>query len=238
MKKKKFVSAIIVAAGSAVRMNRDKMLLPLCKIPCIARTMLAFEKSEMTDEIVVVTRPEMKNEIEKLAKEYKISKLSAIVDGGKSRQESAANGFYKINEKSETVCVHDGARPLIKPETIDFLLNEAENYPAICAGKPVTDTIKRLDENGFILETPQRNMLAAAVTPQIFSREVYTKAVENARGSFERFTDDSGMAEACGIKVKLCDCGPSNIKITTPEDVFAAEKIILSQTEKNNEQDQ
>ena len=226
MSEMNFVSAVIVAAGNASRMNKDKIVLPLGGIPCICRTLLAFEKAETVKEIIVVTRPDLIPVIDGYAAEYGISKYSKAVEGGACRQESAAKGFLLSDPTCAFVAVHDGARPLISPQEIDGVNREAfSNGCAIC-GTKVKDTVKILDNDGFISETPDRASLTAVSTPQTFSKEIYAEMVERFKDNFNNFTDDSSMAEALGHKVKLFYCSYSNIKITTPEDIFVAENIL------------
>lgn len=226
MTEEKFVSAVIVAAGNASRMNKDKIILPIGGIPCICRTLFAFEKAETVKEIIVVTRPDLIPVIDGYAAEYGISKYSKAVEGGSCRQESAAKGFLLSDASCPFVAVHDGARPLITPQEIDCVNREAFSSGCAICGTKVKDTVKILDTEGFISETPDRNSLTAVSTPQTFSKEIYTEMVERFKDSFNEFTDDSGMAEALGYKVKLFCCSYSNIKITTPEDVFIAENIL------------
>ncbi len=220
------VSAVIVAAGNATRMKKDKMLLPLDGIPCICRTLLAFEKAETVKEIIVVTRPDLIPVIDDYAVEYGISKYSCAVEGGSCRQESAAKGFFASDMNCSFIAVHDGARPLISSEEINGVNRDAFAFGCAICGTKVKDTVKVLDSDGFICETLDRNSLVAVSTPQTFSKKIYAEMVEAFKESFVKFTDDSGMAEALGYKVKLFNCSYSNIKITTPEDVFVAENIL------------
>lgn len=226
MSENNFVTAVLVAAGSASRMKKDKIVLPLDGIPCICRTLLAFEKAETVKEIIVVTRADLIPVIDGLAAEYGISKYKKSVEGGSCRQESAAKGFFVADPACSYIAVHDGARPLISPEEIDGVNREAFACGcAICANK-VKDTVKISDSDGFVAQTLDRSSLVAVSTPQTFSKEIYGEMVLKFRDSFDKFTDDSGMAEALGHKVKLYFCSYSNIKITTPEDIYIAENLL------------
>jgi len=226
MSNRSFVSAVIVAAGNATRMNKDKIILPIDGIPCICRTLLAFENAETVQEIIVVTRSDLIPVIDKLASEYGISKYSKAIEGGSCRQESAAKGFYASDSKCEFVSVHDGARPLITSEEIDGVNRTAYEFgSAICCTK-VKDTVKVSDSDGFVCTTLDRSSLVSVSTPQTFSKKIYAEMAEKFKSEYEMFTDDSSMAEKLGYKVKLFNCSYSNIKITTPEDVFIAENIL------------
>lgn len=226
MAENNFVTAVIVAAGSASRMKKDKIILPLDGIPCICRTLLAFEKAETVKEIIVVTREDLIPVIDGFAAEYGISKYKISVVGGSCRQESAAKGFFAADPSYGYIAVHDGARPLISPEEIDGVNREAFSCGcAICATK-VKDTVKISDRDGFVEKTLDRSSLVAVSTPQTFSKDIYSEMVQKFSSEFDRFTDDSGMAESLGHKVKLFFCSYSNIKITTPEDLSLAEELL------------
>ena len=221
-----FVSAVIVAAGNSSRMNKDKIVLPINGIPCICRTLLAFEKAGTVKEIIVVTRSDLIPVIDGFAAEYGIKKYSKAITGGSCRQESAAKGFEASDSECPFISVHDGARPLISSEEIDAVNREAFAFGCAICGTKVKDTIKVIDTDGFIHKTLDRASLVAVSTPQTFSKKIYAEIVENFNDSFDKFTDDSSMAEALGYKVKQFICSYSNIKITTSEDVFVAENIL------------
>lgn len=221
-----FVSAVIVAAGSAVRMNCDKMLMPVCGIPCICRTLAAFEAAETVGEIVVVTRAELIPAMDSFASEYLISKYSKSVTGGNCRQASAVAGFSAVSPAAEFVCVHDGARPLVSSSEIDEVNRAAFQYGAAACGTMVKDTVKVIGKDGYIEKTLDRSVLSSIATPQTFSRSIYTEAVEKFGEKFAEFTDDSGMVEAMGVRVRFVKCSYSNIKITTPDDIAVASKLL------------
>lgn len=220
------VCAVIVAAGKGERMGCDKMMLPLEGIPCIARTMLAFQKAETVNSIVAVTRPEIREEIETMAREYGITKLAAVTGGGGCRQESVLCGVAHAPAGTEFYCIHDGARPFVKPEEIDRVNRAAFDLGGAFCGTRVKDTIKKLDGNGYVVKTPKRADLVAAATPQTFDAALYRNAAEMFRKELSGFTDDASIFEAAGLKVGFVECSYGNIKITTPEDMAVAEKIM------------
>jgi len=121
------------------------------------------------------------------------------------------------------VSIHDAARPLILPEEIDRLHRNALKYGAVCAGTPVYDTVQQVDEDGYIVATPDRASLIAAATPQIFSSALYREACALPGD----FTDDAGMVRAAGGRVKMILCQGENFKITTKEDAFRAQQVLL-----------
>ena len=224
---KPFLSAVIVAAGSSVRMGgEDKIFLPVSGIPVIARSLLAYENCDDVSEIVVVTKESSIERIKKLAKEYGINKLSAVVSGGGTRAESVRNGVEAVSSKAAFVAIHDGARPLILPEDISRCAHDAFQCGGAILAVPVTDTVKYGRKNGFVEYTPAREKLFAAQTPQIFDLEVYKTAMGRAFRELSDWTDDSRIFENDARKVFLTPGKRYNIKITSPEDILIAEALL------------
>lgn len=230
-----FTSAVIAAAGSGTRMGsgQTKQTIELCGMPVIARTLLAFERCGEINEIVIAARADEIPMYETLRKSYNINKLTAVVEGGDTRQESVLRGFERISDKAEFVAIHDGARCLVTPEIISSVAREAYNWGAATAASHASDTVKRADFRGFIEETVDRSSLWLASTPQIFGTDLYRAAAYTAKAEGFSATDDNMLAERVGFPVKLVDCGTDNIKITTPADLAIAE-VILRRTEKNS----
>ena len=220
------ISAVVTAAGSSERFGKDKTEQLIGDLPCIVHTLRAFELSGQTVQTVVVTRKEKIDYILELKEKYGLNKLSAVVEGGSCRQSSAAIGFKHTDPCVPFVAVHDGARPLITPKDIDAVALAAYEHGAAIAAMPQVNTVKTITPDGFIDRTVDRNILISAATPQIFSREIYSQMVERFSERFSDFTDDSSMAEALGIKVKTVICEPSNIKITTKEDLLLTQTIL------------
>ncbi len=218
-------AALILAAGMGTRMgNVSKSKISLCTIPALALTMLAFERANTIDGIIVAARKDELSFVNDLAKEYSISKFITASVGGESRMLSAKNALEAVTGDFSFVAVHDGARSLITPEDIDKVVKDA--YVNLCsaASTKVTDTQKNA-EGGFILSTVDRTSLYAVQTPQVFSKALYENAINQAIAGGGEFTDDCAMLENIGYKVSLVECMKTNIKLTTPEDVFLAEAI-------------
>ena len=228
-----FTSAIIAAAGSGTRMNcesgKTKQLLTLCGLPIIVRTLKAFEESEKINEIIVVAREDELSVYTEYKEKYKLTKISAVISGGETRQESVLRGFEAISDKSEFVAIHDGARCLITPDKIDSVLAETYRTGAATAATRATDTVKRANSKNYITETLERSELWLAQTPQCFKTELYRAAAYIAKEENFTATDDNALAEHIGYDVKLVDCGSENIKITTPCDLAIAEVILRNQ---------
>lgn len=222
-----FCSAIIPAAGNSTRMaleGRSKQFLTLGGIPVLLHTLRAFERAGRIGEVIVVARTADFAEIRAWMEKLGLQKVKGLTTGGATRQESVAAGLELLNPQADYVAVHDGARPLISPALIDFVVDDAVKYRASALGVPVKDTVKRLDGQGFVTETPVRDTLWAIQTPQVFERTLYEQAQKAACGS--DYTDDCQLVERLGIPVHICRGDYQNIKITTPEDVGAAQAML------------
>ena len=233
-KKRCFTSAIIVAGGSGTRMGdigKTKQLLEIDGVPTVVRSLLAFERCPIIDEIIVAAREDELKLYPAFREKYRLSKLRAVAVGGATRQESVLSAFRKVSEKSEFVAIHDTARCCITPEMIEMTANEAYIYGAAAAGKKVTDTVKIENGKGFIEGTVDREKVWLVSTPQIIKTDVYRACAYSAREKGLSVTDDCGLLEAYGFKIKLCDVGSDNIKITKPEDIKAAEEILKRRDE-------
>lgn len=215
------VGAVIAAAGSSSRMGgRDKLAEPLDGIPVILRTLAAVEAVPEIREIVVVTREDRVEEYRRLLGQC--SRLRAVVPGGSARQESVRNGVRALSPDCTLAAIHDGARPLVTPEVFARCIEAARSCGAATAAVPVKDTIKLADEAGRVLDTPDRSRLWAVQTPQIFDRERYLRAAEEAERRGLSCTDDCQLFEAMGWEVQLVMGDYRNLKLTTPEDFLAA----------------
>lgn len=228
------IIAIVLAAGRGKRMQSDvaKQYLLVRNKPVLYYSLKAFQDS-IVDEIILVTA---ENEItyckEEIVDKYAITKVNRIIAGGKERYHSVHNGL-KACEDADVVLIHDGARPFVDEAIIERNINMVKEYGACVTGMPVKDTIKIADENGFVKETPRRDLIWAIQTPQTFRYELIKKSYdlffENEEENCKRYsvTDDSMMAEIFGgLKVKLVEGSYNNVKITTPEDMMLAEIIL------------
>lgn len=224
----KHVTAIIVAGGNGSRMggNVTKQMMELNGIPIVVRSILAFEKAESIKDIVIVAKEDEKAVYKEFIKKYSLKKVRRIVTGGATRQESVLNGFKAIDDDSDYVAIHDGARCLVTPEIIEKVLYEARLYEAASAANAVKDTVKITNSEGFVVSTPDRATLWAAQTPQIFRADLYRAAAFLALKEGFTATDDNSLAEHIGARVKMVDCGYRNIKITTPEDIYIAQMLL------------
>ena len=223
---KEGAAVIVVAAGNATRMGGiNKQLLKIGGMPVIARTLLFFEQSEQIKNIILVVRKSDVYAIQLLAEEYNLSKLSDIVEGGESRQESVRNGLARLPLDEKCVLIHDGARPLVDNATLCRVLEGLKTYKAVTCGVWVKDTIKRVKENGEIAETLNRSELFAVQTPQGVWVEEYKSALEQT-GDIAAFTDDVSIMESAGYTALGVEGSYKNIKITTKEDIALAQSYL------------
>ena len=220
----KYCGAVIVAAGNASRMGGiDKVMAQIGGEPMIKRTVRAFQNSDVIREIVIVTRPDLMEQIMQLCKEY--PKVKAVIAGGKSRQESVEAGLAALSEKVKVAAIHDGARPLISQAVIDRTVRAGSTYGAAVPAIPVKDTTK-IVKGGVVDSTPDRSRLQAIQTPQVFDLDLLNAALKKARDDEAVVTDDSSAVERLGMKVKVVSGDEKNIKVTTPLDLKIAEVFL------------
>lgn len=222
----KKTDAIIVAAGRGTRMGADvnKVFLKLLDKEMLAYTLDIFENNENIDNIIIVTRKQDIALCQNLVKKYGFKKILYIVEGGNTRQESVYNGLKKTD--ADFVCIHDGARALIDNECINNAIKEAKIYKAAALGVKCKDTLKISDENGFIVSTINRENTYQIQTPQVFFKNDILNAHKKAIEDNLLFTDDCGVIEHYGGKVKIVEGSYDNIKLTTSDDIVIAENIL------------
>lgn len=215
--------AVILGAGNSTRMKteKSKLLLKINGQTVIERSVNAFLNISDIDEIIIVARQQ---DIEVFSSILDDERISFVV-GGSTRQESVYNAIQTIDE-AELIAIHDGARPLIREEDIENTIRQAKEHSAAAIGVPVKDTIKIIDDDNFVVETPNRSTLFAVQTPQIFDFGLYKQIMDKAVEQGRDYTDDCQLAENNGVKVKMVAGSYTNIKITTPDDIPVAESIL------------
>lgn len=222
------VCAIVVAAGRGRRMGADinKQFLHIKDRPILYYTLKAFEDSTLVNNIILVTA---ENEIDycktEIVDKYNLRKVKNIVKGGTERRNSVYNGLT-ASAGNDIVLIHDGARPFISNKIIEDGIKFAKEFGACSCGIVPKDTIKVKTSDGFSESTLERNSLFAVQTPQCFKYDLILNCHEIADKSEINFTDDTSVVEYYGHKVYLYEGSYSNIKITTPEDLLVAEKIL------------
>lgn len=225
---KNFTSAVIAAAGSSVRFGGDttKQMTELCGVPLIVHTLKAYEECQCIHEIIIVAKKNEIGEYDRICTEHGITKVSSIIAGGYTRQESVMKGLDAVSKKSKYIAIGDGARCLITPEQIESVCRSAYKYNAATAAHNSTDTVKVADSKGFIESTPDRKTIWLAQTPQIFKTKLYRAAAYTALKKGFEATDDNMLVENIKHPVRLVECGAQNIKITTRDDLIYAEAVL------------
>ena len=227
---KKYCTAVVLAAGSGRRMGTKvhKQYLLLDGKPVLYYSLKTFQESELIERIILVSgRGEedwcRKNIVEK----YALTKVTDVVSGGKERYDSVWNGLQRAGREGY-VYIHDGARPFVDKEMIRRAYECVIREKACVAGMPVKDTIKVVDEEEFVTDTPDRSSLWMVQTPQVFESELITDAYSMLKSSpSETVTDDAMVVERMmGLPVKMFRGSYENIKITTPEDMDIAETFL------------
>lgn len=237
---KNFTSAVICAAGSSSRMGgtTTKQFLALDGIPVIVRTLQAYEAAECIHEIIVVAKANEIEMYEGIKEQYGITKLTKVVAGGDTRQDSARLGSDEVDKRTKYIAVADGARCLITPEEINKVCHGAYEWGAASAGIPAYDTVKVVDKSCFIDETPDRARVWLAQTPQIFALPIYRAAAYVCRDEGVKATDDNAMVEHIKVPVKMIPCSRENIKITDPSDLIFAKAILDARAASSQEADE
>ena len=224
MEKQKY-AAIVLAAGSGKRMNSQvhKQYLIIQDRPVLYYSLKEFEDSAVDEIVLVVGKGEEEFCRREIVDKYGISKVKAIVEGGKERYHSVFEGLKQTSD-ADYVLIHDGARPFVNQDIIRRCMLEVPEYQAWVVGMPVKDTIKIADEGGYAKQTPDRKNVWMIQTPQTFSYALIYEAYEEMLKTEDAaITDDAMVLERIkGKKSKLIEGSYRNIKITTPEDLLIA----------------
>ena len=219
-------SAVIVAAGNAKRMQgTDKIMADICGEPLIVHTLRAFEQSEDIQEIIVVTREDLMEPLSTLCVEKQFKKVTKLCKGGETRAASVQAGLDQVADGCGFVAIHDGARPLVSQTVIHDAVRKAAKFNAAAPAVPVKDTIKEV-HGGVVSATPDRSVLWAVQTPQVFEINLYRAALDQAIANKKEITDDCSAAERYGLNVVITPGSDENLKVTTPTDLILAEAIL------------
>ena len=220
------IPVVIVAAGQSSRMKGvNKQFVSLLGIPVIARTLMAFENCAAISKIIIVTAERSIADMQLICDKYMISKATDIVCGGDCRHDSVMNGISRLDISDRKVLIHDGARPLVETADIVAVARALEEFDAALCVHKINDTVKKVDEDGVVISTLDREMLYGAQTPQGVDVDKYKSACENIKNVSD-FTDDVSVREAAGYTVKAITGSNKNIKITAPEDIAIAESLL------------
>lgn len=215
------VSAIIAAGGRGARFGgaRPKQLLSLGGLPILQRSVDAFVKHDLVTDVVVALPPDMTAS----APAYlRGNGRVAVVAGGARRQDSVANAFSEVASRADIVVIHDAARPLVSSGIISRTIDAALEYGAAVAAVRSTDTVKRGDASALVVETLRRDEIYFVQTPQAFRVSVLRDALAVGGDA----TDEAALAERAGHRVRLVEGDARNLKITTADDLAAAERLL------------
>ncbi len=234
------VTAILTAAGSGSRFFRSarlwngqaaskkqlpKQFLKLKGKPVILYSLRAFQKCRLINEIFVTAENSYFDLIHKIAFKNRITKLTTLVEGGKTRYDSVRNAFKQIEGKpDDLILIHDAARPNINVKAIGKLVNTAVKYGEVIPGTKISETVKK-EKKSTVTETIDRSNLWTVQTPQVFRYKILKKAYERA-GRKNNFTDEASLVENAGFKVRIIEGSRDNIKITAPEDIKLLKKLM------------
>lgn len=230
------VLAVLPAAGTGSRMKTavSKQFLSIDGIPVVARTFCAFADHPRVDAIVVVASAGEEATMRTLCQSFAPARIRAVVTGGATRQESVRRGLEAAMAEEASpidtsiptvILIHDGARPFVTADIIDRCIDGALEHGVCAAAVPVKDTVKIVDGSRRVLSTPDRASLWAVQTPQAYLLPALRKALLHADETGFVGTDDTSLAEAAGIPVRLVEGDYRNIKITTPEDLTVAHAL-------------
>lgn len=220
------VTAIILSAGSGSRMNASvtKQRLLISGRSVLYHTVKAFYACPDISDIIVVSRCD---ELDFAKEELSSFERVRIVVGGKTRIESAKHGFSEaLKTDSDYVAIHDSARCLVTADIISKVVADAKKYGAATASTRMSDSIKDVDSEDFIISSRNRDSIRIIQTPQIFDKKLYKRAIELTDASDISITDDNAMLERIGVRVYCTETGRENIKLTVKEDLLYAEYVM------------
>ena len=216
------ITAIIVAAGSSSRMGFDKLTADLAGKPVFRHTLDAFQAADRIDAIILVASPTLLAAAQGLVGLPELGKLSAVVAGGAERQDSVRAGIAAAPVGTTHVAVHDAARPLVSPVAIDETVAAALVHGAAALARPIPDTVKRVDESGWITTAVDRTGLWAMETPQAARLDWLDAALAAITSGGGHVTDEVSALQEAGHQVHAVRSHAPNLKITWPEDIDTA----------------
>ena len=225
------VIAIIPSAGQGLRMQTtvEKPYIRIGGRPVLAHTLDVLDQCPLVDGYIIVVEPSKQAACQQeIIEKFGYQRVMNIVAGGATRQESVFHGLMTLDVDTDVVLIHDAARPCIDPALISESITQCGRYDAVLSAVPAKDTIKVV-RDGVVENTPDRSTLWLAQTPQTFKDRTIREAHERARQENYHGTDDSALVEWAGHDVHIIRGDYDNIKITTPEDLDTAERILRRQ---------
>lgn len=230
-------AAIVLSAGVGSRMKSDipKQYMDLNGKPVIYYSLKAFEDSGFSSIVLVCGKDDVDYCQKEIVEKYNLSKVKAVVPGGKERYHSVFAGLQAV-ESTDYVFIHDGARPMLNQDIIERLKTVVVKEDAAVAGMPVKDTIKIVDDDAYVSDTPERKYVWQVQTPQCFAfsliYDAYASIIQDEEEGWTIpvITDDAMVLEyATDHEVKMVEADYRNIKITTPEDLLIARLFLAEE---------
>ncbi|MBE0478570.1 2-C-methyl-D-erythritol 4-phosphate cytidylyltransferase [Candidatus Aerophobetes bacterium] len=222
------VEVVIAGGGRGTRFSNSqpKQFCSIAGKPILDWTLSRFENSPLVTYIILVVPRGMKEKAKKILLLDSYKKLKLVTEGGEERSDSVHNGLIFVDNDTQVVLVHDGVRPLVSPSLIQSVIKYTETYAAVVPGVSVKETIKEKDEYDVVVKTLGRDKLRLIQTPQGFKYPIIKKAHQQAKVQNLKASDDAGLVEKLGEKVKIIPGEDSNIKITTSFDFEMAELLL------------
>lgn len=224
--------AVIVAGGGGQRFGGDvpKQYRLIAGRPLLSWTIDRFEKAVGIDQIVIVAAEDYLLHVNNsIVEPFGFKKVFKIAPGGETRAESVLKGILALPLSTSFVAIHDAARPLVKSADIDNVIEVAQKHRAAILGRPMADTVKRVRE-GMIIATIDRENLYRSETPQVFQYDLIKEAYQKALESETVPTDDASAVEALGFMVRMVEPTGPNPKVTVPEDLDLAARMLEGET--------
>nr|WLF00990.1 2-C-methyl-D-erythritol 4-phosphate cytidylyltransferase [Santalum album] len=222
--KERSVSVILLAGGKGKRMGASmpKQYLPLIGQPIALYSFYTFSHMSEVKEVIVVCDPSYKDIFE----DTKVNVDLKFALPGKERQDSVYSGLQAVDMNSELVCIHDSARPLVSSGDINKVLSDGWINGAAVLGVPVKATIKEANSESFVVRTLDRNTLWEMQTPQVIKAKLLREGSELVNREGLEVTDDVSIVEHLKHPVYITEGSYTNIKVTTPDDILLAERIL------------
>jgi len=222
--------AVIPAAGAGLRMGGGtaKQFLEMDGKPILALTLEKFQNCQAIDGIILVAPPDDLESCKRtIIDRYGLTKVFKVIAGGDRRQDSVRLGIEASGGEYGLIVIHDGVRPFIETDLIELAIVAAMKDRAVITALPAKDTVKKVGESGFVLETYERKSLWLVQTPQVFRYEDIIAAHRRALlEQWDDVTDDASLIEKMGIPVKVILGSEYNIKVTTPQDMELARYLL------------
>lgn len=207
--------------GERMRIAQPKQFLEIAGVPMVLRSIRPFAQLPAVREIIIPVPRTVMDQPPPWLAEAAVGRVR-LVCGGETRAESVRNGVAALSEMCTIVLVHDAARPFVEAAVIDEVIRVVRMGEAAVAAVPVSDTLKRADERGAVIQTVDRRGLWRAQTPQGFPLEVLREVYGRVGDALGGATDEATLIERAGYTVRLVADSTRNIKVTTADDLVMA----------------